>query len=75
MRPPSKVASVGSRCGCPSAVGVYVDVLSGIGKISTNGLRRDGNTYMNDAYGKAEVTLRINISAGVGEINLELGEQ
>ena len=53
---------------------MHVDTESGIGKINANGLKRDGNAYVNDAYGESEVTLLINIEAGVGDINLELGE-
>jgi len=58
----------------PRSVGVRVDVEIGIGSVNANGLTKDGYDYVNDAYGESDVTLRINISGGVGEINLELGE-
>jgi hypothetical protein len=58
----------------PRSVGVRVDVSVGIGGVNASGLTRDGDDYVNDAYGESDVTLRIDIRGGVGEINLELGE-
>jgi hypothetical protein len=58
----------------PRGVGVRVDVELGIGKVSASGLSKDGDAYVNDAFGESDVTLRVDIQGGVGEINLELGE-
>ena len=58
----------------PRGVGVRVDVQGGLGKVNASGLKKDGDAYVNDAYGESEVTLRIDVKAGVGEIDLELGE-
>jgi hypothetical protein len=58
----------------PRGVGVRVDVEGGLGKVNASGLKKDGDAYVNDAYGESEVTLRIDVQAGVGEIDLELGE-
>jgi len=58
----------------PRSVGVRVDVSVGIGGVNASGLTRDGDDYVNDAYGESDVTLRIDIRGGVGGINLELGE-
>ncbi len=58
----------------PSGVGVRVDVVTGLGDVNTRGLSKDGNEYVNDAYGESEVTLRIDITAGVGNIRLEVVE-
>ena len=44
----------------------------GLGKISADGLRREGQAYVNDAYGASEATLNIDIRSGVGQINLEV---
>ncbi len=55
----------------PKSVGVAVNASGGIGSVNTHGLRRDGDEYVNDAYGKSRVTLRINVQGGVGTINLE----
>lgn len=57
----------------PGEVGARVEI-DGISRVNANGLMQDGNTYVNDAYGVSDVTLEINIEAGIGEINLELGE-
>jgi hypothetical protein len=58
----------------PRDVGVRVDVEGGISDTDTRGLAKDGDTYTNDAYGESQVTLRIDIQAGIGDINLEVGE-
>ena len=58
----------------PRRVGVRVTVETGIGDVDAPGLKRDGDVYTNDAYGESAVTLRIDIKAGVGKINLDLGE-
>ncbi len=58
----------------PSDVGVIVDVELGIVAIDARGLQKDGNTYTNDAYGESDVTLRIEIEGGVGDIRLEVRE-
>jgi hypothetical protein len=52
-------------------VGVIVIVDSGIGEIKTSGLTKAGDTYINDAYGESDVTLEIDVDAGIGQINLE----
>jgi hypothetical protein len=57
----------------PSDIGVRVEI-SGISRINASGLVKEGNAYVNDAYGKSDVTLDIFIEAGLGEVNLELGE-
>jgi len=56
----------------PRDVGVRLDVEGGITDIDTRGLNRDGDDYVNDAYGESEVTLRIEIDAGIGQIDLEV---
>ena len=58
----------------PRDVGVRVDVQGGLSNIDTSGLTKDGNDYVNDAYGQSDVTLRIDISAGIGDIDLEVGD-
>jgi predicted membrane protein len=56
----------------PSQVGVRVDAEGGLGKISAEGLRMEGDSYVNDAYDDADVTLQLDIQGGVGQINLEV---
>jgi hypothetical protein len=56
----------------PRDVGVRVTVDAGGGAVEAPGLEQEGNIYTNVAYGVSEVTLQINIDAGVGQINLEV---
>ncbi len=56
----------------PSEVGVWAKAEGGLGKINAEGLQREGNAYVNDAYGESEVTLRVEVQGGIGEINLEV---
>ena len=57
----------------PSDTGVRVEI-SGISRVNAGGLVKEDNAYVNEAYGKSDVTLDIFIEAGLGEINLEVGE-
>ncbi|HEX2711754.1 MAG TPA: toast rack family protein [Candidatus Acidoferrales bacterium] len=58
----------------PKNVGVRVHASGGIGSINVHGLRQDAGEYVNDAYGKSPVTLRLSVEGGVGNINLEPGQ-
>ncbi len=54
----------------PEDVGVRVHATGGIGSVNAGGLKRNGNEYSNDLYGKSPVTVRLDISGGVGNIEL-----
>ena len=41
-------------------------------RLNAEGLTREGNSYVNDAYGDSDVTLEVDVEGGVGEINLEV---
>jgi uncharacterized protein DUF2154 len=56
----------------PSEVGVRAKAEGGIGKIDAQGLQREGDSYVNDAYGDSDVTLEVDVQGGVGQINLEV---
>jgi hypothetical protein len=56
----------------PSEVGVRVDAEGGLGEINAEGLQREGDSYVNDAYGDSDVTLDVDVRGGVGQINLEV---
>jgi hypothetical protein len=58
----------------PKDTGVRVEVEKGIGIVNASGLKKEGNAYINDAFGKSEITLRIHIEAGVGMVRLEVGK-
>jgi hypothetical protein len=54
----------------PKDVGVRVKVESGPHTIEATGLTKDGDVYTNAAYGVSDVTLQIDLQAGIGTINL-----
>jgi hypothetical protein len=56
----------------PSEVGVRARAEGGIGKINAEGLQREGDSYVNDAFGDSDVTLDVDVQGGVGQINLEV---
>jgi hypothetical protein len=56
----------------PSEVGVKAKAEGGLGKINVKGLRRVGDSYVNDAYGESDVNLSVDVKGGVGEINLKV---
>lgn len=58
----------------PNDVGVRVEAPRGLGTINASGLERDGDAYVNDAYGESDVTLQVRITGGIGDVTLELGD-
>lgn len=56
----------------PSKVGVKAKAQGGLGKINAEGLKRAGDSFVNDAYGESDVTLNVDVQGGVGEINLQV---
>ena len=58
----------------PRDVGARVEVDAGPNTIEATGLTQDGNVYTNAAYGVSEVTLQVDLEAGIGQINLEVEE-
>lgn len=64
---------VGSiRIKLPREVGVHVTVDGGLGSINAEDFKRDGDAYVNDAYGKSKVTLEVHVEGGIGSVHLEL---
>jgi hypothetical protein len=56
----------------PAGVGVRIDADTGAGDVDAEGFERDGDAYVNAAYGEAEVTIRIEVDAAVGEVDLKV---
>ena len=56
----------------PSEVGVKAKAQGGLGKINAKGLKKVGDSYVNDAYGESDTNLSVDVKGGVGEINLKV---
>ena len=56
----------------PSQVGVRVNAGTRLGRINADGLREQGEAFVNDAYGDSDVTLEVDVEGGVGQINLKV---
>ena len=60
------------RVRVPADVGVRVSgVRDGLGSFQIDGFTRDGDEYVNDAYGRSSVTIDLRVSRGVGEVVIE----
>ena len=59
----------------PSRVGVRVDAGTRLGRINADGLRREGQAFVNDTYGDSDVTLEVEVKGGAGQINLEVVQE
>jgi hypothetical protein len=56
----------------PSEVGVKAKAEGGLGKINAKGLKKVGDSYVNDAYGESDTNLSVDVKGGVGVINLKV---
>jgi hypothetical protein len=54
----------------PKDVGVRVHASGGLGAIETKGLTKQGDEYVNAAYGKTPISIELTVEGGVGEIDL-----
>jgi hypothetical protein len=55
----------------PRKTGVRVKV-SGLGGVDTEGLKKQGDYYVNDAYGKTTHSVSITVNGGLGNLELAL---
>lgn len=55
----------------PAKVGVRIHAAAGLGRVNAPGFQRDGDAYVNSAYGKSPVTITLDIAGGIGTVNLE----
>jgi hypothetical protein len=54
----------------PKNIGVIAHASGGIGSVDVHGLKHDGDSYTNDAYGKSHVTIHLKVEGGIGQITL-----
>jgi hypothetical protein len=59
----------------PSRMGARVEAGTRLGRVNADNLRREGEAYVNDAYGDSDDTLKVEVTGGVGQINLEVVQQ
>jgi hypothetical protein len=56
----------------PSQTGVKVNAGTPLGRVNAEGLRKEGEAFVNGAYGDSDTTLEVDVSGGVGQINLRV---
>jgi hypothetical protein len=56
----------------PEAIGVHVEVDTSVGIIDAPGFRRDGDAYVNNAFGHSTVTMRVVVRLATGILRLSL---
>lgn len=54
----------------PKTVGAIAKAKGGLGEINVRGFSKDGDSYVNDAYGKSKVVINVDVQGGIGQINL-----
>jgi len=54
----------------PKAIGVSVLAKGGIGAVTTHGLTKQGENYVNEAFGHSAHTIHVEINGGIGNIDL-----
>ena len=54
----------------PPDVGVRLERDVGLGSIEIEGFHRKGDVFVNDAFGQTDVTIDLNIDAGIGRIRV-----
>lgn len=54
----------------PSDVGVEAEASGGLGDIEVHGMKKDGNRWVNEAYGKSTPTIRLIVKGGIGSIRI-----
>jgi hypothetical protein len=54
----------------PKEIGISAAASGGIGEISVTGLQKSGDRYVNDAFERSGVRIRVDVQGGVGSIKL-----
>jgi hypothetical protein len=56
----------------PADVGVRVKAQAGLGHVESDGLKADGDAWVNDVWGKTKASVRVEVEGGIGEVELRL---
>jgi hypothetical protein len=54
----------------PKDIGVSVRAKGGIGAVTTAGLTKQGDDYVNESLGHSAHTIHVEINGGIGNIDL-----
>lgn len=54
----------------PKDVGVIAEAEGGLGEIKVEGLRKEGRSWVNDLYGKAKTSIRLDLKGGIGSLQI-----
>jgi hypothetical protein len=54
----------------PSDVAVVAEASGGLGEINVQGMKKDGNRWTTEAYGKGGATIRLTVKGGIGSIRI-----
>jgi len=60
-----------ARIRLPKDVGVRAHATGGIGSVNTHGFTKQGDDYVNAAYGKTPTSIDLSVEGGIGEIDLD----
>lgn len=56
----------------PADVGARVEAQGKLGHIGTDGLKAEGDAWVNESWGKTKASLRIKVEAGIGDVEMRL---
>jgi hypothetical protein len=56
----------------PADVGVRVKAQAGLGHVDSDGLKADGDAWVNEAWGKTKTSVRVEVEGGIGEVEMRL---
>ena len=54
----------------PRDLAVEAEASGGLGEIKVDGMKKDGNRWVTDAYGKGGPTIRLSVKGGIGSIRI-----
>jgi hypothetical protein len=56
----------------PTEVGVRVKAQAGLGRVNADGLKAEGDEWVNEAWGKTKTSVRVEVEGGIGEVEMRL---
>ena len=56
----------------PADVGIKMNITGGLGDVDARGFDKHNKVYTNELYGKTKVSLYIDISGGIGNVNIRM---